>query len=147
MAIGLIVAIAIFRITVALAALALRFITVLFFAPIFRRRKKQPDFAFETRGGKVYVREIKSAKEPKYPFGPNPCRQPAATPTARQPAYRPPAPEVSRNQQDCAIALKQMGYPKQQGERIAEQVAQELGPTAPLEAMVKRALQLLDRVR
>lgn len=49
--------------------------------------------------------------------------------------------EPSRNQQDTVVALKQLGIPRHLAEKTALEVVQQLGANAPLNDMVKLALQ------
>lgn len=50
--------------------------------------------------------------------------------------------EVSRNQNDTARLLVQMGYPRKFSDKIAELVARELGPNADIQQMGRRAIQI-----
>lgn len=55
----------------------------------------------------------------------------------------PPAYEPSRNEASCVVALTQLGWGKPRAAEVARTVAQRLGPDAPLNDMVKMALQQL----
>ena len=121
----------------------LRIFAFLFFAPFFPKKKVRQT----GRPIKVKIEYVTQLADGTMTRG-RPPRSRSVTPPA--PVNAPSAPPVhvpSRDEQDCAIALKQLGYPKPQADKTAREVCARLGPSATLDQLIKESLRELGRVR
>lgn len=125
----------------------LRIFAFLFFAPFFPKKKVRQT----GRPIKVKIEYVTQLADGTMTRG-RPPRSRSATPVTSRatPVNAPSAPPVhvpSRDEQDCAIALKQLGYPKPQADKTAREVCARLGPSATLDQLIKESLRELGRVR
>lgn len=151
MEVAILAGIALVRILGAVVYIAIRLIAFLFFAPIWRSRPRQRAYAeprarrrsrcdcerYDPRNSILYQLGglIGDLRGRTVVYVREPTRRVAGGSSAS-------TAEPSRNERDCALALQELGYPAKQARDIAGRVAAELGSDAPLNDMVKRALQL-----
>ena len=117
----------------------LRIFAFLFFAPFFPKKKVRQT----GRPIKVKIEYVTQLADGTMTRG-RPPRSRSVTPPAPS---APPVHVPSRDEQDCAIALKQLGYPKPQADKTAREVCARLGPSATLDQLIKESLRELGRVR
>lgn len=132
------------RMTLWMCVTLFRVFSFIVFAPFFPKRKlrkRQKRVVYEDDNYDPQPRKTRRRVAERSSIRPRQVRERAAPAAAPKQTVV----EPSRNMQDTAIALKQLGYPKGQALELSEKVAAQIGRDAPLNDMIKLALQLTTR--